>query len=397
MEQITEALKEQFARNISLVIQQEGSKLRKYVTNETQDTEVIQFETMHTHEALPRHRTTAGYHEPGNGNENKLEKLSEFRTPKITRRQAIAQSYYWEAAMDRNDKLNLLSDPASKFPKLAGFAMGRQQDRCIISSFASPINGGRNGQNIIYFDVKNNVIPVGVKLVDTTLSLHANNLLGENNGQHGAIKAKEAMRAGGLTVDKLLKAHQILKKYSFGADEKYYLVCSSDQIDNLLRDNQITNYDYNNVKALVSGEVNNFVGFNFIITEMLGGVKGTTNSIRDCYAFTESSIRFGTVTGSVERQIDRLVQYHYAPSLYYSESFGATRTSEGQIICIKCLEPTDNAGHIGGHWKPSVDDAGFSGATSASIVPYQMIGAMCRNVDNTANIDVNALEPLLVK
>lgn len=35
MEQITDSLKEQFAKNISLVIQQEGSKLRKCVTNGT--------------------------------------------------------------------------------------------------------------------------------------------------------------------------------------------------------------------------------------------------------------------------------------------------------------------------------------------------------------------------
>lgn len=195
MEQITEALKEQFARNISLVIQQEGSKLRKFVMNESQDTEVIQFETMHTHEALPRHKTTAGYHEPDHADQ--LEKLNSFRIPKITRRQAVATSYYWEAAMDRNDKLNLLSDPTSKFPKLAGFAMGRKQDQVIINSFAAPVNGGRTGQNIIYFDVSNNVIPVGVKLTDPTLALHANNLAGVNNGQAGD-KAKEAMSASGL-------------------------------------------------------------------------------------------------------------------------------------------------------------------------------------------------------
>jgi hypothetical protein len=130
---------------------------------------------------------------------------------------------------------------------------------------------------------------------------------------------------------------------------------------------------------------------------MLGGIRGTINSIRDCYAFTESSIRFGTVTGSVERQIDRLVQYHYAPSLYYSESFGATRTEEGQIVCIKCLEPTNPAWHVGDHWKTAADDGHFNGAVHASIVPWQMIGAECRNVDNTANIAVDALEPLLVK
>ena len=396
MEQITEALKEQFAKNIQLVIQQEGSKLRKYVTVEPQDTEVIQFETMHTYEAKARHKSADGYHEDGHA--DRLEPLS-FRTPKITRRQSTAQSYYWEAAMDRNDKLNLLSDPTSRFPKLAGWAIGRQQDRLIIDSLAAKVNGGRSGQNVIYFDVARNVIPVGVKLTDATLAIHANGLPNVNNAQAGA-NAIEAKRKSGLTIDKLLKAHQILKKHSFGSSEKYYLICSSAQIGDLLRDSQVASYDYNSVKALVSGEINSFAGFNFIITEMLGGIKGgagAVNSVRDCYAFTESSIRFGTVTGSIERQIDRLVQYHYAPSLYYSESFGATRTDEGQVVCIKCLEPYDAVMHVGDHWKLSADAEHFNGAIHASIVPWQMIGVECRNVDNTANIAVDALEPLLLK
>ena len=351
---------------------------------------------MGTHEVLPRHKTASGYHEPNHPDQ--LEKLTDFKTPTITRRYAYATAYYWTAAMDRNDKLNLLSDPTSKFPKMAGFAMGRQQDRCIINAFAAPINSGRSGQNTINFDVKNNVIPVGAKLTDATLALHENSLL-ENHGQRGEAKAKEARRAAGLTVEKLLKTHQLLKKNNFGADEKYYFVCSSQQISDLLRDSQVTSHDYSNVKALMSGEVNSFVGFNFIICEMLGGVKGTANSVRDCYAFTESSIRFGSVTGSTERQIDRLVQYHYAPSLYYSESFGATRTNEKQIICVKCLEPLDVAGHTGEQWIPSVNDAGFNGATHASIVPWQMIGRACPTVygGDDGVIAVDALEPLLLK
>ena len=200
MEQITEGLKEQFAKNIQLVIQQEGSKLRKYVTVEPQDTEVIQFETMQTYEAKARHKTADGYHE--NGQPDNLEPLS-FRTPKITRRQMTAQSYYWEAAMDRNDKLNLLSDPTSRFPKLAGWAIGRQQDRLILDSMAGKVNGGRTGQNIIYFDVTCNSIPVGAKLTDATLALHANSLPNVNNGQTGAGLI-EAKRKAGLTIDKLL-------------------------------------------------------------------------------------------------------------------------------------------------------------------------------------------------
>ncbi len=300
MQQITEALKEQFAKNIQLV---------------------IHFETMHTYEAQARFKDADGYH--ANGHVDKLEAL-EFRTPKITRRQATAQSYYWEAAMDRNDKLNLLTDPTSKFPKMAGFAMGRKQDQLIINAFGSQVNGGRTGDKKIFFDIQNNVIPLGCRLADGTNALHDNDLADTADAQKDA--KPETVRKAGLTVDKLLKAQQVLKKYTFGAvNEKYYLVCSSYQIGNLLRDSQVVSHDYNNVKALVTGEVSSFAGFNFIITEMLGGIKpadgNSTFSIRDCYAFTESSIRFGTVTGSVERQIDQLIQFHYAPSLYYSESF----------------------------------------------------------------------------
>jgi hypothetical protein len=60
MQQITDALKEQFAKNISLVIQQEGSKLSKYVSTDTQDTEVVSFESMANHEAEKRNRSPAG-------------------------------------------------------------------------------------------------------------------------------------------------------------------------------------------------------------------------------------------------------------------------------------------------------------------------------------------------
>jgi len=389
MQQITEGLKEQFAKNIQLVMQQEGSKLRRFVNNEAQDTEVINFETLHTYEAKARHKDADGYHEQGHA--DKLEPL-EFRTPKITRRQATAQSYYWEAAMDENDKINLLVDPTSKFPKMAGYALGRKQDELIINAFAAPVNGGKQGEKRIYFDIQNNVIPLGCRLVNATNALHDNDLadVGDAQKDHKA----DTIRKAGLTVDKLLKARQILKKYTFGAaNEKYYLVCSSHQIGNLLRDSQVVSHDYNNVKALVAGEVNSFAGFNFIITEMLGGIKpadgNNTFSIRDCYAFSESSIRFGTVTGSVRREIDKLAQFHYATSLYYSESFGATRTDEGLIVCVKCLEPFD-ATHSGEHWKKA-EDADHKRATHASVVPWQLFGAQARNVNDTADIDDNGI------
>ncbi|WP_341761130.1 phage capsid protein [Candidatus Tisiphia endosymbiont of Thecophora atra] len=394
MEQITDSLKEQFAKNISLVIQQEGSKLRKCVTNGTQDTEVISFESMTTHEVESRTRHPIDHndlhgHYADARNPARLEQI-EFKIPTISRRFLTASSYHWNATMDRNDKLNLLTDPTSHFPKMAGWAMGRQQDRVIISAFASPVRAGRTGNDVIYFDVANNIIPVGIRVTDADLTLNAQAAVAANRG---IINSKRA----GLTVDKLIKAHHILKKRSFGMYNKLYLLCSSNQISDLLRDPQITNYDYNNVRALVSGEVNSFLGFTFITSEMLGGIfddAGDANrpryAVKDCYAFNEGAIRFNTVSGSNKKGIEELVQYHYAKVLYYSEAFGASRDNEQAVVVIKCLEDYDRSSHQGVLWRAIANEDHRRGLHSITM-PWQMFGHQCRNSDDTADINNDAL------
>jgi len=293
--------------------------------------------------------------------------------------------------MDRNDKLNLLTDPTTHYPKMAGFAMGRQQDRAIIKSFAAPVRAGRTGNEVINFDITSNAIASGLNVTDAALTLNTLIAAGENADIMNQKKA-------GLTVDKLIKAHHILKKRSFGMYDKLYFLCSSTQISDLLRDPQITNYDYNNVRALVSGEVNSFLGFTFIVSEMLGGIYDATGDgakyvVRDCYAFNEGAVRFNTVNGSVKKGIEEMLQYHYAKVLYYSEAFGAARDNERAVVTIKCLEPYDAATHAGSLWR-HVEDADHKRGVQANIVPWQMFGAECRDATNANVINVDALKVL---
>jgi hypothetical protein len=143
----------------------------------------------------------------------------------------------------------------------------------------------------------------------------------------------------------------MLNRGTFNSDEKMYFVCSEQQIVDLLQDDHIVSHDYNAVRALVSGEVSNFMGFEFIKTELLTGIAPVranaaaaiaagSHSIRECFAFTESALRFGTVKGSNVTKIEELERYHYAPSLYHSESFGAARANVGGLVIVKCLEKT---------------------------------------------------------
>jgi hypothetical protein len=274
---------------------------------------------------------------------------------------------------------------------MAGWAMGRQQDRVIIKSFADQVRAGRTGNSVINFDIQNNVLPLGLNITDVNLTLNAQAVAVENNE---IIQQKKT----GLTVEKLIKAHHILKKRSFGMYDKFYFLCSSTQIADLLRDPQITNYDYNNVRALVTGEVNSFLGFTFVISELLGGIYDNSGdrakyACRDCYAFNEGAIRFNIVNGSLKKGIEELVQYHYAKVLYYSEAFGAARDNEQAIVAVKCLEQYDTATHNGALWK-SVADQNHCRGVHANILPWQMFGAQSRTVDNGADIDDAALRVL---
>ena len=382
MQQITEGLKEQFAQNIQLVIQQEGSILSKCVTKGAQDTDIISFESMSAHEVEKRRKipeaegSMFGVYAKGQ-DEDILSKVR-FRTPSISRRYLTASAYHWNETMDSSDKVNLLSDPASHFPRMAGWAMGRAQDRVIINAFAAPVRSGRSGNKLINFDVENASIPVGLKTKDAAHTLNQQASCSENAQ---IIEQKKA----GLTLEKLIRAHHILKKLSYGMYNKLYLLCSSSQISDLLHDPQITSHDYNTIRALVTGQVNTFMGFTFIVSELLGGIYDQSGdrdkySIRDCYAFNESAIRFNTVNGSVKRVIKELEEYLCATFMYYKEHFGAARDNENAVVLIKCLEKHDPNNH-GELWK-KCENKEHTRGLQASIVPWQIFGKEVHTKDN---------------
>ena len=439
MEIIKDGLKEQFAKNIQLVIQQEGSILKNTITVGSQDTEIASFESMGTFEAHARTRhaiqvegkdSLYGHYselnDKGIFNRDAVGNKVDFYAAKISRRYLGAAAYHWSATMDRNDKLNLLADPTTHFPKLAGWAMGRQQDALIIKSFADPVKAGRTGTETINFDVKSNVVPLGLSFTVTgenknkqqefkdiepantkTIAAlaHAEITWAQDDKSRIHSNSKLVASGGaGLTVQKLIRAKHILNKGLLGRPNKFYLLCSQQQITDLLKDTRIQSIDYNTVRALVAGEVNSFMGFTFVVSEMLGGiydhevVEGKRYAVRDCYAYTDTSIRFHTVNGSIEKEITKLIEYHNNYFMYYSEAFGAARDNEKSVVCIKCLEEYDASIHNADNppWK-ATNNADHKRALHSTVVPWQMFGAECRTVDNQAPINDDALKAITEK
>ncbi len=98
-----------------------------------------------------------------------------------------------------------------------------------------------------------------------------------------------------LNVAKLRRASRYLNDKGVGSSGRHILV-SALNLEALLGETEATSSDFNTVKALVNGEINSFVGFQFHIIEdrsaFEGGLAIDGSDIRDGYAYHESAIGY---------------------------------------------------------------------------------------------------------
>lgn len=95
----------------------------------------------------------------------------------------------------------------------------------------------------------------------------------------------------GLTVDKLVSAMGQLRRQGVPADGNLHFAISAYGLEGLLRDNKLPNGDYATVRALVSGDVDSFMGFKFhVIEERDEGGLSIAGNIRDCWAWHKDSV-----------------------------------------------------------------------------------------------------------
>lgn len=123
-----------------------------------------------------------------------------------------------------------------------------------------------------------------------------------------ALSAGTTIAAGGtnMTLAKITEASKVLSDAGVPMSDRV-MVCSPAAIEKMLNDSTITSADYNSVRALMSGEINTFMGFEWkmIETRTEGGLSITTN-IRDCFAYHKSAV--GLAIG-----IDVSTEVNYVP------------------------------------------------------------------------------------
>ena len=291
--QITTAFVQQYKANVEHLLQQKGSRLRSAVRVETQSAEYDFYDRIgatSAQEVTGRHQDTPLINVPHD------------------RRRCSLRDFDWAELIDRPDRIRLLIDPTSPYSQNASFALGRKMDEIILEAFYGSVSTGKTGSSTVTF-------PAGQQIA------------------HNYVESGSAANSG-LTVAKLRKAKQLLDAAETDPGEARYVICTAKQITDLLQTTEVTSSDFNVVRALVQGDVNSFMGFEFIRTEL---VNTDGSSYRRVPAYTKSGLLLA-VGMDVNVDIGPRRDKRNATQVYCSASFGAIRMEEEKVVEIKCVE-----------------------------------------------------------
>ena len=287
--QITTSFVEQYSSNIAMLSQQMGSKLRSSVDVETVTGKNAFFDQVGV--------TAAQLRTSRHGDTPQID------TPHSRRRLSLAD-YEWADLVDDVDKVRMLVDPTSSYARAAAAAMNRAMDDVIITAFNASANTGVAGGT-------STALPSGQKTATSDQS-------------------------DGLTIAKLLAAKKILDNNDVDPSLKRYIVCGPQQISDLLGTTQVTSSDYNVVRALATGAINSYLGFEFIMSTRLNK-DATYTSDRLVFAYTEDAIKLG-IGKDISAKISERADKSYSTQVYYAMSLGATRMEEEKVVQIPCHE-----------------------------------------------------------
>ena len=282
--EVTTAFVQQYSANVQMLSQQMGSRLRDAVRVENMTGKNAFFDQVG--KATAQKRTTRHADTP------------QIDTPHARRRVSLVD-YEYADLIDDQDKVRMLIDPTSAYAQAAAAAMGRAMDDEIIASALGTAFTGETGST-------STALPAGQQIADGSAD---------------------------MSLAKLREAKKILDLADVDPSIPRYIACGPDQIEALLADTNVTSSDFNTVKALVQGEVNQFMGFNFIRSERL--VHDGTS--RECYAYAQTAVGLALpqdITVDVGPRRDK----NNSMQVYVEMSLGAVRLEDEQVVQILCNE-----------------------------------------------------------
>jgi hypothetical protein len=284
---ITEAFVLQYQKTIQILSQQKISRLRDKVRVETGvNGKRIAFERLGSTTAVQR--TTRHGDTP-------------LMSSPHSRRWAVLSTYHWADMVDDPDKIRMLIDPTNEYNQIAVMAMNRTIDDVIIAAAWGTAITGEEGTG--------------------SQSLPSGQVIGTGNVS--------------MSLSLLLSAREKFELNDVDPDEPKYLLVTPKMMTSLLNTTEVKSADYNTVKALVQGQLNNFLGFEFVVTNRLPAA-GVIDSYRNAIGWAKNGV--GLAVGrDITAKIDQRPDKAYSTQVYVAMDIGAVRIEDEKVIRIPCL------------------------------------------------------------
>ena len=208
--------------------------------------------------------------------------------PKLARRMGTMIDYHDNRLLDRGDELRSISDPKSSYTIAAARSLGRKIDDVIIAAALGTSNTGETGS--------------GTAATPSTVSVTADSLSLKN-----VAAAKLALDDADVE------------------EEDRYLVINPTLLSSALQEEKMSSADYAVVKALVNGDINTFMGFNWITSTRLSQQSGLVGLVYQKYAMCLAMAAQPLV------RTDERKDLSYSWQIYYELNVGAVRLEEDRI------------------------------------------------------------------
>ena len=302
--QVTEAFVKQFNGTIYQLSQQRGSRLQDKCRRETQTGKSQFWDRLG---AVVAQKKTSRHSD----------------TPLIStphsRRRLTLNDYEHADLVDNADKIRMLIDPTSDYAQAFMWAFGRAKDDEIIEAHGGTAYAGEEGQTAVTLGNDRKIVSV--------------------SGGAGS----------GLNVEVLRVAKRKLDEKDIDESINRYFAHTAQGLQDMLSQQEVTSSDFNTVRALVQGEVNTFLGFDFcrlqrlkaqsgaLAFDVTSGAVGSGAGDADGYVKNMAWAEDGLImaTGQeMKTRIGERADKSYSTQVFAEMTIGATRMEEDKIVEI---------------------------------------------------------------
>lgn len=269
-----------FERNVRHLAQQADTRLRRFVTEKATDGQKHNWERLGSGEAS-------------------LKAAARVATPTSdlpwSRRVSLAQTYHMGETVEQEDVVQMLIDPNSNVSAAIANGMKRKIDDILI---AAATGTALNGDG-------------------TTSAFPAGQVVGDGTGV--------------ISIDNILEVQEKFYKNDIDPDESKVMVISPTVQRKLMSLMEVTSGDYQNSKALATGMLPNWMGFDWVVSNrLLVPVAGQIS----CLAFTKRALGF-QVNRDITAKVAEDPSLSFAWRIYAMMTMGAVRTEDEHIVHLK--------------------------------------------------------------